>query len=368
MHTYRLPHGFSLYLDLVRLFASVMVVLYHASDKSLSPTRLPLSYYGHEAVVVFFVLSGMVIAYVAQTRETTAIDYASSRFARILSVALPVLLLTPLFDAIGQAANAAIYIDKTTHSMGFIRFVSSVLFLNEAWLASIMYYSNVPYWSLCYEVWYYVLFGVLMFMHGRARMLTAVGICLLLGPKFLLMAPLWFAGVYTLKHMQKNKLSTAPALGLLLLSSLMMVFYFASDMQNQGEALLATLLAKDPHKVLVFAKSFLSDYWLTVAVCLHFTALHSLSKHYESSLAGASKIIRTSALLTFPLYLLHQPLLWLFTAVLPVAPSLLKWSWVLTLTFVCLIFFTILTEWWRPRLKQWSTRLLHRCKEKALKT
>ena len=53
---------------------------------------------GHSAVVIFFVLSGYVITYVASERETTLRDYALSRCARIYAVAVPTLLLTIVLD------------------------------------------------------------------------------------------------------------------------------------------------------------------------------------------------------------------------------------------------------------------------------
>jgi hypothetical protein len=47
-------------------------------------------------VVIFFVLSGYVVAFVADTRERTWRAFWVSRFARVYSVALPAPLLTHL--------------------------------------------------------------------------------------------------------------------------------------------------------------------------------------------------------------------------------------------------------------------------------
>jgi peptidoglycan/LPS O-acetylase OafA/YrhL len=58
-----------------------------------------------------------------------------------------------------------------------------------------MSFSNVPYWSLCYEFWYYVLFAVLTFTRGRKRLLWCCAVALLIGPKILLLAPVWATGV-----------------------------------------------------------------------------------------------------------------------------------------------------------------------------
>ncbi len=39
--------------------------------------------------------------------------------------------------------------------------------LNEVWFISITSFSNVPYWSICYEMWYYVGFALIVFLPGR---------------------------------------------------------------------------------------------------------------------------------------------------------------------------------------------------------
>ena len=88
----------SVWLDLARLAAALVVVLHHVWPVLVPHHRLPWP--GHHAVVVFFVLSGFVIAFVTDRRETTLRIYAQRRAARILSVAIPALMLgligTPL--------------------------------------------------------------------------------------------------------------------------------------------------------------------------------------------------------------------------------------------------------------------------------
>ena len=48
-----------------------------------------------------------------------------------------------------------------------MRGAASLLLLNEVWFVSITSFSNVPYWSICYEMWYYVAFGLVMFLPRR---------------------------------------------------------------------------------------------------------------------------------------------------------------------------------------------------------
>ena len=57
-----MTHRYSLYLDLVRALAAFVVVIDHAPPLFDMPGA---PRWGHQAVMVFFVLSGLVIGHVA---------------------------------------------------------------------------------------------------------------------------------------------------------------------------------------------------------------------------------------------------------------------------------------------------------------
>ena len=84
-----MPHHLSLYLDAVRFAAALVVVFSHAW-LVLFP-GYPLHWPGPAAVIVFFVLSGFVMAYVTDRRDRSQADYALDRLSRLWSVALPAL-------------------------------------------------------------------------------------------------------------------------------------------------------------------------------------------------------------------------------------------------------------------------------------
>ncbi len=109
---------FSLYLDLVRILAAAVVLYSHANLRALSERILPGESLGHSAVVVFFVLSGYVIAFVTDTRERSGRDYAISRFARIYSVALPALIVTMFADLVGQPSRRRCMPDRRRVTSG----------------------------------------------------------------------------------------------------------------------------------------------------------------------------------------------------------------------------------------------------------
>ena len=84
-----LSKPFSIYLDLVRFTAACLVYLWHSNMRLLVTDVLPASNSGHSSVIVFFVLSGFVIAFVTDTKEGHWIDYTSSRLSRVFSVVIP---------------------------------------------------------------------------------------------------------------------------------------------------------------------------------------------------------------------------------------------------------------------------------------
>ena len=188
--------SFSLYLDLVRFLAALTVLLFHASGFEFMKVDTVLGHYGREAVIVFFVLSGFVIAYTADQKDSTLPEYATHRISRIYSVVIPALILTPIVDWIGARIHPEFYVGYNAQSVWPIRVVNSVLCMNEWGFWSVQFFSNVPYWSISYEVAYYILFGVSFFLKGPTRWVLLSIIGLLAGPKILLLLPIWLLGAW----------------------------------------------------------------------------------------------------------------------------------------------------------------------------
>ena len=55
--------------------------------------------------------------------------------------------------------------------------------------------TNGPWWSLSYEVAYYILFAIFTYLTGARRVLLLVLFVLLIGVKPLLLLPSWLFGV-----------------------------------------------------------------------------------------------------------------------------------------------------------------------------
>ena len=188
----------SFYLDLLRFGAALTVFVSHYAAGRISGGLFwQAGNYSRTAVLAFFVLSGFVIAWVTEAREDRLGDYALSRAARLYSVVVPAFILTALLNCLGSAIDPRLYApvlsDSTFHAV--LGYALSALFLGESWTLAILPGRNVPFWSLNYEAWYYILFAAAIFLRGRRRNAALAGAALLAGPKILLLFPIWLMGV-----------------------------------------------------------------------------------------------------------------------------------------------------------------------------
>jgi peptidoglycan/LPS O-acetylase OafA/YrhL len=152
---------FSIYLDAIRFCAAMAVFLTHLSLSTTLPVGIA-GRFGHDAVVLFFVLSGYVIAHTVDRRDHDPKSYAINRLARLWSVVLPALLLTVCLDSIGtRIAPDHYHALGTPADFAILPVVMNALFLNQLWFLNISPWSNTPFWSLGFEFWYYVFYALL---------------------------------------------------------------------------------------------------------------------------------------------------------------------------------------------------------------
>lgn len=214
MSSVRLTPAFSGYLDALRFGAALAVLLGHMSQHGYDLGWIPLAHLSHEAVIVFFVMSGLIIASVTLERQQSWRTYAAARMARIYSVALPAVAFSLLVTLSVIAVAPETAVDLTfIRSANWPDAVSSLLFLNESWLSSIgldlKLSLNGPYWSLCYEVWYYAIFGAFVFAPGRHRWWLAAALALVAGPAVMVMFPIWCMGAWLAINRSAGKTTNA---------------------------------------------------------------------------------------------------------------------------------------------------------------
>lgn len=312
--------GFSVYLDLVRFIAACLVYIYHSNQRLLVENILPASDFGHSSVIVFFVLSGFVIAYVTDTKENTWTSYWASRLSRVYSVAVPAIVLTLLLDTIGRTLFPQLYLDYP-YDHFFTRSLSSFVFANEVWFISITLFSNVPYWSICYEIWYYAAFGILMFIPRKTAIVLLFLLATALGPKIILLAPIWSMGVLLYYWQAPRRLSRLISWWLFWVTIILMVLFHHYSISPAITDWLKAMMGADLHREFTFSKFFPADYILGILVVANFAAMRNLAEQIEPLVRPIERPIKLLAGYTFTLYLLHQPLFLFWAAVLRGDPS-----------------------------------------------
>jgi peptidoglycan/LPS O-acetylase OafA/YrhL len=182
--------------------------------------------FGHQAVLVFFLISGFCIHYgqakaaanrppgeAARWLPLDLGSYAWRRLRRLYPPLLAALVLTALLDQIGARLDPSYYLGATQYQT----INSSLIGVGDrAWttllgniglqsgLAVPMFGTDTPLWSLSYEFWYYALYPVLLIASTRfgvRGMLILTGIVSALGLATVMSQPmfggLWIARVVT---------------------------------------------------------------------------------------------------------------------------------------------------------------------------
>lgn len=298
-----MPASLSLYLDLVRFLAAVAVLLFHLWPQWFP--GFPLPWPGHAAVIVFFVLSGYMICHAAHQPGITARTFFQHRAARILSVALPALLLSLVIAPLAGTTPIHSSGDMHLDPMAFLlRMLASLLFIGQSWNLMLTPPYNPPYWSLCYEVWYYAMYGAWMFAPRRWRLPAVLLAALCAGPKILLLAPVWLLGVLVWHLRGRLAPAAAAPVFFACMAAGLMLFWF-----DVGVLLRNRMLAHWPQAGSQLHESalFMGDYLLGIAVAGNFLAAASMGQRLRV-LFRLDQAIRPAASYTFSIYLYHMPL------------------------------------------------------------
>jgi peptidoglycan/LPS O-acetylase OafA/YrhL len=337
--TDRLSPGFSLYCDLMRVGAALLVLFGHASHEKLSGGLFwQLGHAGHVAVLVFFVLSGFIISYVAHTREASLADYSAARLARLYSVVIPAIIVTYVVDSIGIARDPSFY-DMNRHAQPVWRALAAGLFVSQSWFADVALFSNSSYWSLPYEFWYYVIFGAALFLKGAARIAAIVVAALIAGSNILVLFPIWLMGVYAYRK-SRTPPAGKPALLLFMASAALAGLAYAARETGIAPVYFSIYLP--------FAFS-LADYVIAAGVALNLYAAAGMGFAF---LKPFKSPIRWTAGMSFSLYLFHLPLMYcVATFVPPGWPMALRFAIMVVSSFALSALLSLFTESRKDALK-----------------
>lgn len=287
-------HGaLSTYFDFIRFTAAVVVLLSHVGPMvfGLPEWMFP----GHDAVVVFFVLSGYVIAFAADGRDGVWPVYGVNRLSRLWSVSLPALCL--------GVAIAAWIAPAKTGAIAAAAIVNA-LFLGEWWTGDWFAPANPPMWSLNYEAWYYLIFAAWIFLSGRQRIVWTIVACVAAGPKIVALLPVWLIGV--LLYRRRPTVARPVAWALLTFSVLGYGVVYHIQLQILMQTLLKAITAGQSYHLGPSA-SLMSDYIVVVLVIANFVAVDNLTRSV-AVVPKVKSVIAWLASYTLTIYLFHMPL------------------------------------------------------------
>jgi len=307
---------FSLYLDVARACAALAVVVAHFGyfrifdDAQIA--RIPD--FGREAVIAFFVLSGFVIAYSAEHKNLTAKSYVVARAARLYSVVLPVLALSFIL-AIGVRDLLQVPVgDSYELRRPWLYVPFHLAFLGDVWSFVERPPWLIPYWSLDYEAWYYVLFGVFHFTRGRRRWLAAGAVLALVGPRLWLLLPVWLSGVALYRLQGRLAFGSALARAGWVLSVVLIFLWGRFDPEPYLRGVANGLWPFSGIRM-GSADRVLADYAVMLLVLLNFACARRAG---FDTLLRLARPIRFVAGHTFTLYLSHGVVIGLWQTLLPI--------------------------------------------------
>jgi peptidoglycan/LPS O-acetylase OafA/YrhL len=232
----------SAHLDVIRSIAAWAVMWGHLRafffadyeelvlrDPSLKALYF-LTGFGHQAVMIFFVLSGFLISSSILKSLGSGTwswrGYAVSRATRLYVVLIPGLLFGLLWDVLGKSlfSSTGLYSQPLGSFGGLVvqneltarNFFGTLFFVQTIVCNS--FGSNGPLWSITNEFWYYVLFplGLLAgyswfkksFAAAALLTVAALGISLILGPVKMTGFLIWLAGFAVVLIWSRKKFSS----------------------------------------------------------------------------------------------------------------------------------------------------------------
>jgi peptidoglycan/LPS O-acetylase OafA/YrhL len=137
---------------------------------------------GHQAVMVFFVLSGFFVGGGAlkKIKQFNAMKYVVARLSRLWIVLVPALVATAGIDLAIETYSPDVLngqysalwnsgpTERSSYSASIQTFFANIFFLQT--VAAPVFGTNGPLWSLSNEFWYYVLFLIfILAIFGRTN-------------------------------------------------------------------------------------------------------------------------------------------------------------------------------------------------------
>ncbi|WP_138416451.1 acyltransferase family protein [Sinomonas gamaensis] len=210
-------------LNTARALAAIYVVCHHlVMTSGWSGAWTNIFRFGQEAVIVFFLLSGFLIFHAEHGRVSDARGYYLRRLRRIY----PALMCALMISIIIAGLNGTIVRDFNIWALlGNIAALQDVSALKPGVVVD-GFLGNSPLWSLSYEVFFYLMFPLVITIYsriGRGRTLAIIATASVIGYASYLVFPnhlslvcayfsVWWGGAYLADIRGNSALSIRGAL------------------------------------------------------------------------------------------------------------------------------------------------------------
>jgi peptidoglycan/LPS O-acetylase OafA/YrhL len=338
-----------------RVAAASIVLIYHASSLSLIGSDNALfSRIAHLAVIVFFVISGHAVAS-SLYRHNDVTKFLSARFSRVYSIAIPALFLTLALDLAVGVNNTGYPEWQYDQWAKFIAL--SLAFLGESWHMAHRPFSIIPYWSLAYEFWYYLLVAAFSLKNVKLKLALSMLALMFAGPKLILLLPCWLLGVWLYRYRNANfhtrlNLNHQAAIGIFVV---LVCVYFVSGtdlaLQSLSQKLCNQSIIGNVSKKCGYSQWFIADYPVAIlfaAISAHVMFKNAYRKSWVSKLAPH----------TFGVYLLHYPMLMAVSTIYKPPYSIVLSIAIIVSIFAATVALSILFDKTRPFLAQAFQKVL----------
>lgn len=221
-----------------------------------------------------------------------------------------------LCDALGTAFNPAYYVEINARLNGFFTpatvsaIASYLTFTNQIWGAHLVVGSDEPFWSLGFEVQYYLFFFLVTYLEGFRRVALTLAWAVFVGPKILLYLPIWLMGVMARRIVLQQR---APNLRVGALLSLLSLALFLMAKTVLGD------FAANIYKTYPLDREILNFVYFSligVSVAMQIVGASLVLDALPPLGAAATRAIRWLAGGSITLHLVHQPLLLLASALI----------------------------------------------------
>lgn len=148
--------GALLSIQYLRGIAALGVILFHQVH------FLPLMAHGHYGVDLFFVISGFIMIHISDRRPVSPGRFWSDRILRIVPLYWTITLIAVLMTGLGLPFYAA--------DTDPLRLLQSLLFIPHENAAGRVWPTLFLGWTLNYEMFFYLLFGLALALPARWRL------------------------------------------------------------------------------------------------------------------------------------------------------------------------------------------------------